>query len=46
MIKKVLYGIIGFAVLLSLAVMAVQAADTTGPMGSSTMSPGSATNGY
>ena len=46
MIKKVLYGIIGFAVLLSLAVMAVQAADTTGPMGSSAMSPGSATNGY
>ena len=49
MIKKVLYGIIGFAVLLSLAVMTVQAADTTGPKGPSTMSAmssSSATNGY
>jgi hypothetical protein len=46
MIKKVFYGIIGFAVLLSLAVMTVQAADSTGPMGSSTMSSSSATNGY
>jgi hypothetical protein len=46
MIKKVFYGIIGFAVLLSLAVMTVQAADSTGPMGSSAMSSSSATNGY
>jgi hypothetical protein len=43
MINKVFYGIIGFAVLLSLAVMTVEAA---GPMGSSTMSSSSATNGY